>query len=248
MNILRANQAYTHTDGDGKFRLDIIRPGLIYQDIDREDYAFGPLSRIDHAYMSKRILVDMHQHTNDEIFSYLYRGEMFHRDSAGTAETVSPQRLMFMNAGKSFYHEEATPDMPVEMLQIFIRPNEKDLEPDIQFADRTIERDSQWHMLAAPANMNAPLTIRQNTVVYDVHTEKGTTLDLPKIEGMAPWLYVVDGVIKVGDDLLTKGDAITGDMAELITVDAVANSTLVLFLVDLAADMTYAGNYSGHKH
>ncbi len=39
MNILRNNQYFRY--GDDEFQVHTKRPGLIFQDYDREDYAFG---------------------------------------------------------------------------------------------------------------------------------------------------------------------------------------------------------------
>ena len=245
MNILRSNQAVTN--GGTQFQLKIRRPGLIYQDETRDDLAFGPLSRIDHAQMASGVTIRMHEHTNDEIFSYMYKGEMLHEDSSGLKESVSPSKNMLMGAGKSFFHEESTPNSPVEMLQIFIRPEEKDLEPQVQFAERTVEKNDTWNLLVGPAELSPPLKLRQQIAIYDVHANKGTALELPKIAGMTPWLYVMDGEISVHDYTLAKGDAITGDSNELTDISVSKDSTLVLFLVDLKAKMTYAGNFSGHK-
>ncbi|ETT80618.1 hypothetical protein MKZ08_12810 [Viridibacillus sp. FSL R5-0477] len=47
MNILRNEQAYSN--GGGVFFLKIRRPGLIDGIFEKEDHAFGPLSRINHA-------------------------------------------------------------------------------------------------------------------------------------------------------------------------------------------------------
>lgn len=88
--------------------LDFILPGLINQDYTAEDYAFGPISRIDHAHIKRGVLVPMHEHTNDEIISYMFKGQMFHEDSDGNSENISPGRLMLMGAGKSFWHQEST--------------------------------------------------------------------------------------------------------------------------------------------
>jgi hypothetical protein len=57
---------------------------------------------------------------NDEILSYIWRGTMVHEDSAGYRIPLSPRKLMMMNAGRGFWHEESTPSEPVEMLQIFV--------------------------------------------------------------------------------------------------------------------------------
>ena len=101
--------------------------------------------------------------------------------------------------------------------------------------------------MVGPAELSPPLKLRQQIAIYDVHANKGTALELPKIAGMTPWLYVMDGEISVHDYTLAKGDAITGDSNELTDISVSKDSTLVLFLVDLKAKMTYAGNFSGHK-
>jgi len=74
----------------------------------------------------------MHEHRNDEIISYLRSGRMQHTDSAGRSEVISPDRLMVMNAGAGFSHEEAVlGDDPIEMLQIFVRPQAANMEPSV---------------------------------------------------------------------------------------------------------------------
>src|SRR5690606_26943452 len=71
-----------------------------------KDKAFGPFAIIDHAVMKKGITIKMHEHVNDEILSYVWKGTMYHKDSAGHEVPVSPGHLMMMNAGSSFWHEE----------------------------------------------------------------------------------------------------------------------------------------------
>ncbi|WP_052123969.1 pirin family protein [Ureibacillus manganicus] len=85
----------------GPFTITRIQPGRILGDA-IDDFAFGPLSIIDHAVMKKGLTIKMHEHVNDEIFSYVWKGTMYHRDSAGIEKAVSPGNLMMMNAGKSF--------------------------------------------------------------------------------------------------------------------------------------------------
>jgi quercetin 2,3-dioxygenase len=104
------------------------------------DPVIGPLSRVDHAFLDVGTLVPMDQHRNDEILSYMWRGLMVHEDSTGRRVELTPSRLMMMNAGRGFSHEESTPGVPVEMLQIFIRPQATDLEPSVQFHERLPSR------------------------------------------------------------------------------------------------------------
>lgn len=245
MNILKSTQAYSN--GGGKFSLIIRRPGMIWQDFNRDDFAFGPLSRIDHAFVEQGVLVPMHEHINDEILTYIWKGNILHKDSIGQEVMISPAKHMLMGAGKSFFHEEYVPNGSLESLQIFIRPQKADLEPRVQFSEVERKIDSQWNLIAGPKESGAPLEIRQQVAVYDVHGKSGDVLEIPKIKGMTPWLYVMDGSAEVEKNLLDKGDAIKGNEDELTTVILLEDTTLVLFLVDLNAEMTFKGNFSGIK-
>jgi len=69
MDILRNEVA--SSNGGGKFSLQICRPGLIDGVFEKDDHAFGPLSRIDHAKIAPGTVVRMHEHINDEILIYM---------------------------------------------------------------------------------------------------------------------------------------------------------------------------------
>lgn len=245
MNILRSDQYFRY--GDDDFQVHTKRPGLIFQDFDREDYAFGPLSRIDHVNLASDYCIKMHLHHNDEILSYMHKGEMLHRDTNDNKVLLNPNKLMVMNAGHEFYHEESTPNEGTEMLQILIRPEKADLAPDVQFWDREIKFDSQWNLIAGPSSMNPPMIVRNDVAVLDVHGSADDELKIPAEEGMTPWLYVMDGSIEVLGETLRKGDAVTDDSERLTTLKLREDSTLVLFLVNTDAPMTRKGNFSGHK-
>ncbi len=242
LKILRAESSRGFEQGS--FRIRRVRPGLIFGS--NADPAFGPLAVLDHANLGVGTLVRFHEHVNDEILSYMWRGTMVHEDSSGNRVVLSPKRLMMMNAGKSFWHEESAPSDPVEMLQIFIRPREADLPGEVQFHDRNEAlADGMWHLIAAPETSDAPLAIRQQVVVYDTHLPAGSEIEIPQTDGMHQLLYVFDGEISAGGTHLLKGDAIADDEKPLPAVKAIRPSTLVAFLVDRRARATRAGTISG---
>lgn len=226
----------------GPLTISRIQPGDIFGR--NGDTAFGPLSVIDHAVMKKRLTIKMHEHVNDEIFSYVWQGTMYHRDSVGIEAEVSPGNLMMMNAGTSFWHEEKVKNDQVEMLQIFIRPRAENLEPIIQFHEKIIA-NREWYLMVGPEDSHAPLHVRQNIYILDGKPQKGDTLKIPVYEGLQPFLYVVDGEIRVNDLKVTKQEAITDLDHPLPPLEAMENSCVVLFLVDLNAPMTMAGTISG---
>lgn len=243
MNILRKEQVFPQ--GNQMFSIKLIRPGLIWQDTTLDDFAFGPLSRIDHANLAEGALVRMHEHINDEILSYIWKGNMLHEDSTGEKVMISPSKHMMMGAGKSFFHEESTPKGSVEMLQIFIRPKEKDLEPEVQFSNVVVNNNEYWNLVAGPEEINPPLTIRQNIIVMDYHGKEDDVIEVPQHEGMTPWLYVMNGNIEISNKTLEKGEAITIKNNHFSNIKLLNDASLVLFLVDLNAPMTLAGNFSG---
>lgn len=229
----------------GPFSITRVQTGDILGN-DAKDTAFGPLSYIDHAVMQKGLTIKMHEHVNDEILSYVWRGKMYHRDSAGIEVAVTPGNLMMMNAGKSFWHEEKVKQDHVEMLQIFVRPRETDLNPDIQFHEKPIA-NRDWYLMAGPEGSEAPLFVRQNVYIFDAHPKQGDQLNIPSYKNFIPFLYVMDGEITAGELIVRKYEAIT-DLDEALPVIQInKDSTLVLFLVDMNAQMSLMGTISGVK-
>ncbi|AXF55329.1 pirin family protein [Salicibibacter kimchii] len=205
----------------------------------------GPLSNIDHATMKKGLTIKMHEHIDDEILSYVWQGTSYHKDSAGFEAPIAPGKLMMMNAGYSFWHEEKVKnESAVEMLQIFVRPREENLDPDIQFHDKPV-RHREWYLMAGPEGSDAPLALRQHVYILDAHPAKGDRLDVPVYEGLKPFLYVMNGEIAVEDLKIKRQEAVTDLETPLSSLTANADSTVVLFFVDVDAPMSMAGTISG---
>lgn len=227
----------------GPFTITRIRPGDIVGK-GTGDPAFGPLSVIDHAVMKKGLTIKMHEHVNDEILSYVWQGTMYHKDSAGIEAAISPGKLMMMNAGTGFWHEEKVKEDQVEMLQIFIRPRETNLEPQIQFHEKT-GSNLGWELLAGPEDSDAPLYVRQNIFILDAHPKIGEEFLIPEYRGFQPFLYVVDGEIKINDLEVRKKEAVTDLIHPLPSITAIEDTSIVLFFVEMDAPMSLTGTISG---
>ena len=245
MDIIRANERQAL--GHGPFQIRRIRPGMKLGNSD--DLGFGPLGLIDHANLGPGLLVPMHEHRNDEILSYLRSGTLWHEDTHGGRLPMSATQLVVMNAGSGISHEESIPDdgESVEMLQIFIRPSEANLAPNIQshrFESAT--SNDEWRLIAGPAESNAPLSVRNKVWVYDRRIVSGA-IDVPFESKLDSFLYVFSGAIRiVSDVVLSAGDSFTiaaGD--EFPVLIAIEPCDLVLFRVDRHANFSRAGTLSG---
>lgn len=245
----------------GMFSITRILPGRIL-DAQAERPTFGPLSNIDHAFMSQGLTIKMHEHVDDEILSYVDKGISYHKDSAGHEVPIERGKLMVMNAGESFWHEEKVKKDEVEMLQIFVRPEAENLEPKIQFHEKPWD-NKDWYVMVGPEGSDAPMTVRQNVYIMDAHLESGDQLEIPEYPGLAPFLYVMHGEIEIGGVRAERYEAIAGVGAGegrdegsggsegsegfLPPLKALKDTTLVLFFVDLDAPMSTKGTISSLK-
>ncbi|MEK1871241.1 MAG: pirin family protein [Rhizobium altiplani] len=229
----------------GPFQVRRIRPGVALRQ--PNDPGFGGLGTIDHVKLEPGVVVRMHEHRNDEIISYMRAGNMKHTDSTGRSEVLSSDRLMVMNAGRGFSHEEETVgDQQIEMLQIFVRPNVAELDAWVQFVDLDAsERDGKWRLLTGPVGSAAPTTVRQAVYLYDAHLPAGASIDLPKQGGFDRWFYVFNGEAIVGDQVLRKYDALMISDQAATSVTAVQDTDVVVFLVDRKNRFSRTGTMSG---
>lgn len=219
MNIVRANpeQLFEY----GPFTVRRQRPGE----------ALSPLVSVDLMSLKLDARIPMQQHQDEEVFTYLWRGSMQHQDSNGERTQLSAKRVMVVNAGDGVQYEESVPLYEAELLQAVIRPALRGGEAMTQ----VLERDqgimtNGWTELAGPEESDAPLELGQEVYIFDTLLERNHTLDVPSMPGFVAYLTVLEGIIRVGDQRLGRGDAVSGlDSSVEIVGDRDAN--LVCFLV-----------------
>ena len=240
MKIMRANP--TQLFAWGPFTVRRIRPG---ENDTADDRAFGPLAVIDHMQIESGAQIAMHQHVNDEILHYVWRGSMVHENQQGERTPLSAKKVMLMNAGRGIWHQESTPIVNAEMLQVAIRPDEADKEARVQFMARPEGiAVGEWTLLAGPET-EAPLALRQKLFVYDIQLTAHSTTEAPCRPGMAQWLYVAEGEIMLGGERLEKGDAVSDSLLPLPPIVAGRDAILLCFQIDLTAQATTVGQISG---
>ncbi len=237
--------------GHGNFKVNVTFPGV---NIDpATDPGLLNLGRFDHAVLKPGAFISMHRHQNDEILSLLKTGTMQHRDTAGNVVQLSEKKLMMMNSGAGILHEERVPEGShtgdVEMLQIFIRPRVKDAPPLVQFAQLPDNVDDVWRLVGGPAQVAAPLEIRSDIIVYDLHApDEVTDLALP----ITPFpettylLYLFAGEMEFGTDrVLSVGDSIVIRDEHHFSFSLGQRSIVVAFVMNNEADYTLDGMFSG---
>jgi len=232
----------------GNGPIKVLYPGLA---LSKADTGIGSIGRIDHPEFHGNTIIKMHPHVNDEIVSYFRSGVSEHRDSEGIRENVDKNKLMFMKAGRSFYHEEKIfgTEEPLEGLQIFIRPGTKDLNPKVVFMDlENIHSENEWRLLGSPTN-ETEFQFSSQTWLYDMKLLKGQKTVLPELaqDDLTSLLYVFKGKATInGNMALGKKDSLV-IKEEAITITAGEDTELVLFVTNEEAEIFKKGMYSGNQ-
>jgi len=232
----------------GGFGIQILYPGLIRKELN--DTGFSTFGRIDHTRITPGTLIPMHPHKDDEILTYLRSGKVKHLDSEGHTGIISNQKLMMMNAGAGFFHEERVLEEGgvLEGLQIFIRPETGGLRPQVQFHDLPDAYSiNQWRKMAGNGK-DYPLQIRSNTWLMDMRLEKGEEVFLPEVpaENLAFLFYVFNGVVQVnGSMLLATRESVLIEKENPL-FNAHETSDIVLFITQTDAVHFDGGMYSGN--
>lgn len=232
----------------GGFGIEILYPGLIFPN--SNDTGIAGIGRIDQAKVTPGTLIPMHPHVDDEILTYLRKGKVKHLDSEGHTAEISNSKLMLMNAGASFYHEELVLEGgTLEGLQIFIRPETGGLKPRVQFHDlRETYSINQWRKLAGRGE-GYPLEIRSSTWILDNRMTEGSIQSLSHLplENLLSLFYVFAGTIQVNDDILLQaGESIIIENRNPV-FRALETSDVVLFITDPRAEFYKGGMYSGNQ-
>lgn len=154
-----------------------------------------------------------HPHRDMEIFSYVLEGQLAHQDSMGNKRVLEPGQIQLMSAGKGVLHSEYNPSPgTTHMLQIWITPRERGLEPGY----------TEWHpapgtendpkvLVISPDGRDRSATIHQDADVYRVRLAPGESIQHDLAAGRGLWLHVARGSARVGDVDLAGGDAVSSE-------------------------------------
>jgi quercetin 2,3-dioxygenase len=205
------------------------------------DHGHGPLAMVVESMMSPGRLIDMHEHRNDEIISWVPEGVI--------ELVIDGGHLIVMNAGTSFWHSDKTlpTDPPLRMLQILVRPRATDLETMVQYGPIEATPVNIWRHLFGPEGSGAPFFVRSQIDFFDVRLEQGAKADFPERPGWDLYFYVYTGAIAAGGK--TFGEAEQGLLrgGGALALEATAPTTMVAFLIDPNAPVTRVGTVGDTK-
>ena len=190
---------------------------------DREHMGFGPLRVLNEDEVAPGAGFDTHPHENMEIVTYVLSGALRHDDSTGGGEELRFNDVQAMTAGRGLTHSErnASETEPLHLIQIWIKPSERDIEPS--YSDRRFDPEgarNRLQTLAGPAGTDGALRIHQDATVSRTLLDSGEDVNVDLKEGRRAWIHVVDGELRVRGEELSPGDALATDEAWILTLAA----------------------------
>lgn len=158
----------------------------------------------------KGLDVRPHPHIGLATVTYLLQGELLHRDSLGTLQSIRPGEVNWMTAGSGIVHSERSPQddrrtgASLFGLQAWVALPERDQETDASFVHHgkaempVIEGEGKTVRLIAGSlfGSRAPLPVFSDMFYADVLLEPGARMELAA-EHEERAFYLIEGSIRV---------------------------------------------------
>jgi redox-sensitive bicupin YhaK (pirin superfamily) len=182
-----------------------------------------------------------HPHIGLATVTYLFDGEILHRDSLGTVQPIRPGAVNWMTAGRGIVHSERTPaelrasGTRLSGIQTWVGlPRDREeVEPSfVHHAESelpVIEGEGKHVRVIAGESygLRSPLAVFSDTLYADVVLAEGARLEIPTgYEERA--IYLAEGRIETADDTLGAGRMLVFRQGSTVTVSALEPTRLLL--------------------
>lgn len=186
------------------------------------------------------INVRPHPHINLATVTYLFEGEILHRDSLGSFQPIRPGDVNLMVAGKGIVHSErerpetTAVEHRLHGLQLWLAlpESQQEIDPDfIHYPDReipsvTVDGVAVRIIIGEAFGVTSPVKMFAETAYFEATLEAGQSLTLPDIEERA--VYVADGSVDIDGTLVSQYQMAVINPEHDITVTATESSRLAL--------------------
>ena len=188
----------------------------------------------------QRLDVQPHPHIGLSTMTYLFEGEILHRDSLATVQAIQPGAINWMTAGRGIAHSERTPSEPpgngtLSGIQFWVALPKSHEEMDPAFvhleasalpvlADHTVS----MRIIAGSAfGQESPLRAPHPMLCLDVALSKGATWQVPT-DYTERALYVASGEIAVAGANHAQGQLLVLPAGYLAGIRANSDARLVV--------------------
>ena len=182
-----------------------------------------------------------HPHIGLSTVSYVFGGQVTHRDSLGVQQIIRPGEVNWMTAGKGIAHSERFEDPAalaggdLEMIQTWVALPEKDEEANPAFNNYKPEQlpiftdTGVWMRLIAGNAFGLQSQVRTHSPLFYLHValNAGAKFGLPK-EHSERGIYIVKGSVEISGTVYSAGQMVVFTKGVDPTLLAKEPTTLML--------------------
>ena len=207
--------------------------------------SIGPFVFFDHmgpAILApgKGLDVRPHPHIGLATVTYLFEGEILHRDSLGNVQHIRPGEVNWMTAGRGIAHSERTPSAlraagsRLSGLQVWVGLPSAEEEAEPSFAHHEglpVAEDNGTTVrliLGDLLGMSSPVATLSPTFYADISLTPGRRVALPSDPDERA-LYVVEGAVEAGGRALACGEMLAFEAGTEVIASSAEGARFVVF-------------------
>ena len=214
----------------------------------RQKRMVGPFIYIDHmgpVKLNERENFDVmpHPHIGLSTLTFLFEGNIMHRDTLGTEMEISPGAVNWMTAGKGIVHSERTPeylrhsDKSMHGLQIWVAmPKElEQMEPAFFHVDKEqipawSEDGLEYKLVAGEAcGRKSPVPVYSKLYLLEIKSTTQQTVKIGSELYGESGLYILEGSIESDGNVYEPKQLLVANDASLCEFTIAANSSIYIF-------------------
>lgn len=199
---------------------------------DTRNMGFRSLRVINEDFVQPGQGFGTHGHRDMEIITYILRGGLEHKDSMGNGSVIYPGEVQRMSAGTGVLHSEFNhaKDEVVHLLQIWILPEKKGIEPSYEqtfFSDDV--KKAKLKLIASPNGSDGSVTIHQDAKIYSTLLDEGKSVTHELETNRHAWIQVAKGAVEVNGVLLNQGDGAGVSNEAEMKIVGIESAEILLF-------------------
>ncbi|WP_310555606.1 pirin family protein [Flavobacterium sp.] len=196
---------------------------------------FGVLRVLNDDTIAAGMGFGTHPHDNMEIITIPLEGDLAHKDSMGNTEVIKNGDIQVMSAGTGIQHSEFNPneDKQTKLLQIWLFPNKRNVEPRYQQITLNPEdRNNKLQQILSPNPDDAGVWIHQDAWFHLGKFEAGKTTRYElKKEGNGLYFFNLNGEVTVNGQELATRDAL--GITDFKSLEIKANTDAEFLLMEI---------------
>ncbi len=203
------------------------------------------------------MVVPPHPHTGLQTVSWLFTGEIEHRDSAGHHATVRPGELNLMTAGRGISHSEystpGTTTLHGAQLWLALPDGDRQVDPTFEHHAPEPVMGEGWEarvFIGSLLGSTSPVKTYSPLLGAELTLEEGTTLTVPVDPAYELGVLVDQGEVRVDGKPLAKNElGFVEPGAESLEIAATESTRLLLIGgPPFGEQIVMWWNYIGREH